>query len=288
MLFATSNVLEQRSARTAPAERWLHPGLLAYLARQRRWLLGVAADVGGYVCQAAALSVGLLVVVQPILATALLFSLAIDSATSDRRLRNSEWLAAALLAGSLGLFLSESSPGRGSARAPFSQWRLPLVVAGVVVVSSIVWARRSKGPARASLLAFAAGTMFGITAALTKAFVHLLGQGLGPVFSNWEPYALAVFTIGGLIVLQSAFQAGELVASVPLLETVEPIVASVLGLALLGERLHAKTMIDKAVIAAAVATMLVCALWLARAQAIHQTAAVSSADPNAKDSATTA
>ena len=269
LLFATSNVLEQRTASAAPEERWLRPGLLAYLARQRVWLLGIAADVGGFICQAAALSVGLLVVVQPILATALLFSLAIDTATSKRRLRPSDWLAAALLAAALGVFLSESSPGSGSARAPFSEWVVPLVCVTAVVLLAIAGARRATGSIRASLLAFAAGTMFGFTAALTKAFVHLLGQGPGAVFTNWEPYALAVFTLSGLLVLQSAFQAGDLIASVPLLETLEPVVASVLGLTLLGERLHASTDWDKAVIAAAVLTMVVCAVWLAREQAIR-------------------
>jgi hypothetical protein len=178
------------------------------------------------------------------------------------------------------LFLSESSPGSGSARAPFADWRLPLILGGVLILSAIAGARRARGPARASLLALAAGTMFGITAALTKAFVHLLGQGPVAVLSNWEPYALAVFTISGLLVLQSAFQSGDLVASVPLLETIEPVVASVLGLALLGERLHANTTTDKAVIALCIAAMLICALWLARTRAIRQSSAAAS-DPTA-------
>jgi hypothetical protein len=61
--FATSNVLEQRAARTAPDDQALRPGLIVHLARQRRWLLGIASDVSGYVCQAAALGIGLLVMV---------------------------------------------------------------------------------------------------------------------------------------------------------------------------------------------------------------------------------
>ncbi|HZP31222.1 MAG TPA: DMT family transporter [Acidimicrobiia bacterium] len=279
LLFATSNVLQQRSASAAPADRWLRPGLLAHLARQRRWLLGIASDVGGYVCQAAALGVGLLVVVQPILATALLFTLAIDTATSDRSIRRRDWAAAALLAASLGLFLSESSPGSGRARAPFSHWVLPLCCVTVLVVAAIAWARRANGPLRASLLGLAAGTTFGITAGLTKAFVHLLGQGPGAVLSNWEPYALAVFTIGGFLLLQSAFQSGDLIASVPLLEAAEPVVASVLGLALLGERLHARTNFDKAVIAASAATMFLCAVFLARRQAMRGTSTALEREP---------
>jgi len=281
LFFATSNVLEQRSAREAPEEQALKPGLVVHLARQRRWLLGIVADVSGYICQAAALGIGLLVVVQPILATGLLFSLALDVATSRRRLRAWEWGVAALLAAALGLFLSESSPGGGSARAPWPDWVLPLAVISAVVLVAIALGRRSTGAVRASLLAFAAGTMFGITAPLTKAFVHLLGGGPVTVLTNWEPYGLAVFSIGGFIVMQSAFQAGELEASVPFLETAEPVVASIIGVALLGERLHAATNVDRAIIAATIATMLVCAVLLARSQARREearAAAVSEAD----------
>lgn len=264
--FATSNVLEQRSARTAPDEQSMRPGLIVHLARQRIWLLGIASDVSGYVCQAAALGIGLLVVVQPILATGLLFSLVLDVATSNRRLRPREWLTAALLAAALGLFLSESSPGGGSQLAPWSDWILPLSAVSAFLLVCIVIAMRSSGSLRASLLALSAGTMFGITAPLTKAFVHFLPDPV-TVLSHWEPYGLAVFSITGFIVMQSAFQAGELQASVPFLETAEPIVASIIGLGLLGERLHAQATLDKVLIGIAVATMLVCAISLARSQA---------------------
>jgi drug/metabolite transporter (DMT)-like permease len=268
--FAASNVLEQRAARTAPAEQSLRPGLIAHLARQRRWLLGIVADVSGYVCQAAALGIGLLIVVQPILATGLLFSLLLDVATSERRMHLREWVTAALLAAALGLFLSESSPGGGAQQAPWSDWVLPLSILSVAIVICLVVAMRSQGAVRASLLALSAGTMFGITAPLTKAFVHLIPDGPVTVLTHWEPYGLAVFSISGFIVMQSAFQAGELQASVPFLETAEPVVASIIGLTLLGERLHAHTNVDRTLIAITVATMVVCAVSLARWQAARE------------------
>jgi hypothetical protein len=268
--FATSNVLEQRSARTVPDEQALRPSLIVHLAHQRRWLVGMVSDVSGYVCQAAALGIGLLIVVQPILATGLLFSLGIDVATSTRRLRVREWVTAALLASALGLFLSESSPGGGAEQASWSDWIVPLSVISAVIVVCIVVAMRSSGALRASLLAFSAGTMFGVTAPLTKAFVHLLSHGPVAVLTNWEPYGLAVFSITGFIVMQSAFQAGELQASVPFIETAEPIVASIIGIVLLGERLRARTNVDRSLIALSIATMLVCAVSLARSQAVRE------------------
>ena len=268
--FAASNVLEQRVARNAPHEQALRPGLIVYLARQRRWLLGAVADVSGYVCQAAALGIGLLIVVQPILATGLLFALGLDVATSDRRLRAREWVTAALLASALGLFLSESSPGGGVEQASWADWLLPLSVISFLILVCVLVAMRSSGALRASLLALAAGTMFGVAAPLTKAFVHLLPDGPITVLTHWEPYGLAVFTLTGLIVLQSAFQAGELQVSVPFLEAAEPVVASVIGVVLLGERLRAHTVLDKSLIGLSIATMLVCAISLARSQAARE------------------
>ncbi len=100
--------------------------------------------------------------------------------------------------------------------------------------------------------------------------MHLLGGGPVAVLSNWEPYALAVFAIAGLVVMQSAFQAGALQASLPFLETTEPLVASLLGIALLGERLHAATVTDKGIVAVSAATMLVCAVSLARSQGARE------------------
>jgi hypothetical protein len=279
--FAASNVLEQRSARGAPDQQALRPGLIVYLARQRRWLLGIVCDVSGYVFQAAALGIGLLVMVQPLLATSLLFALLLDVATSDRRLRVREWVTAALLAAALGLFLSESAPGGGADTASWPHWIVPLAVISTFVAACIVVAMRSSGAVRASLLALSAGTMFGITAPLTKAFVHFLPDGPVVVLTHWEPYGLALFSITGFIVMQSAFQAGELQASVPFLETAEPVVASIIGIALLGERLRAHTNLDRALIAITVATMILCAVSLARskgARAEHQRDADADAD----------
>ncbi len=272
LLFSASNVLEQHVARRAPEEQALRPGLLVYLARQRLWLLGIAADVGGYVCQAAALGLGLVVVVEPIGATALLFSLAFATRWSKRKMRPSEWATAALLAASLGLFLAQSSPSGGVAQVSFREWLSPGLGITSGILLCILVARRASGVVRASLLGVAAGAIYGVTAPLTKAFVHLLGGGPVAVLSNWEPYALAVFSIVGLVVMQSAFQAGALQASLPFLETTEPLVASFLGMALLGERLHAATLADKGIVAVSAATMLVCAVSLARSQGAREQA----------------
>ena len=79
--------------------------------------------------------------------------------------------------------------------------------------------------------------MFGLLAALTKASVGLLSDGAGAFFTGWQPYAMAVVAVAGAVVQQSAFQAGPLAASVPVMDAVEPTVAVLIGVAAFGEEI---------------------------------------------------
>jgi hypothetical protein len=68
LLFAVAIVLQQREAARGSREEALRAGFLLRLARRPVWLAGIAVDALGFVAQAAALGVGRLVVVQPLLA----------------------------------------------------------------------------------------------------------------------------------------------------------------------------------------------------------------------------
>jgi hypothetical protein len=113
------------------------------------------------------------------------------------------------------------------------------VIAGpitfVVIVACIAVARRYRGAPRAALLGVAAGICFAAAAVLTKGVVHYLGDGVFAWIPHWEPYALALVSIGGVIIGQSAFQTGALAASVGSTESTAPIAAAILGLVLLDE-----------------------------------------------------
>jgi drug/metabolite transporter (DMT)-like permease len=238
-MFALSNVLEQREAEQLPDDHSLRAGLIVRLVRRPLWLVGFGADVGGYVCHAAALAFGSLVFVQPLLVTGLLFALVLRAAITGRPLRRRELLPAIVLAGGLAVFLLVVSPHGGRTQAPLGRWAIAGPVIGTAIAVCIVAGRRVAGARRALLLGLAAGISFGASAALTKTFVHLLGQGVFPMLQHWEPYALAVATLGGLLMAQSSFQAGSLSASVAALEVAEPLVAAAIGIGLLDE--HIKT-----------------------------------------------
>lgn len=254
-LFALANVLEQREAATVPEARSMRLGLLGDLARRPRWLLGMGSDVGGYLFQATAFGLGSLVFVAPLGATSLMFALALMVAYGRHPVARADWWRAVVLAGGLALFLLEAAPDGGTARAPLSRWIVVGPVVGGVIVLSLIAGRRTAGSHRAFFYGLTAGTTYGVTAALTKTMVDLLGQSPLKVVTNWEPYALAVLVAFGMVVTQSAFQAGPLTASLPALEVSEPVVAVIIGIALFDERIAVSDVTDRILIVLAVAAM---------------------------------
>jgi len=267
LLFATSNVVEQRVAAQAPADESLRPKLLVTLAHRPVWLAGFAADVGGYGAQAAALAFGALLVVAPLGALGLLFSLLLDAAVNGRRLFKSDLAAAALLCAGLSIFLAVASPSEGRATVSAASWAPALVVLAVVVAVAALTRRHVHGPARATLFGLASGMTFGVNAALTKEVVHILGQNPISVFWHWELYGVAVLSLSGLVMVQSALQAGSLAAALPSMEVAEPVVAALVGLVVLREHLHARSNGDRILIAASALAMLVGLIALARSRA---------------------
>ena len=220
-----------------PDEHALRPGLLLRLARRRRWLLGFASDVGGFVTSAAALAIGAVVFVAPLLSMGLIFSLLLGAAIERRHVPSAGWRAAILLCIGLSVFLYETSPTGGRDLASASTWALaaPCIVLAVAVCVTLATTR--SGPSRGALLGIAAAISFATGAVLTKAFVHYLGQGIVAWVPHWEPYAMAVAILGGFLLVQSAFQAGSLAASLAGVEATEPVVAVLLGATMLHERI---------------------------------------------------
>jgi hypothetical protein len=83
----------------------------------------------------------------------------------------------------------------------------------------------------------ATGIVFGVTAALTEHTGHVLDGGVIHALMNWAPYALAVVSVVGMLLNQSAYQAGDLRWSLPLFTVLEPIIAIVIGLFLFDEHI---------------------------------------------------
>ena len=111
-----------------------------------------------------------------------------------------------------------------------------------------------------------AGILFGTSALLTKAFVHYLGGGIFNWVPHWEPYALAVTAISGLVFSQSAFQTGSLASAVSAEQLLQPLAGVALGITMLDEHIDLKGAVPTVLLLIVFGAMIWGVLALARAE----------------------
>lgn len=262
--YALASVLQQRVAFEQDRGLSLRWGLLGRLFRNPVWLAGSAVDVSAYGLEAASLGFGSIIVVQPLLVCGLLWALPLATLGRAERVTRREWIPAVLLVGGLAVFVSVGSPEGGRTDASVLAWVLTGVGLAIPIGLALLAARHAPPHRRALLLAFASGCVYGMTAALTKSTVALLDDGVLQTFTHWQPYALIAAGAVGLLLNQSAFQAGHLAASLPAMAVTDPVIGCVIGVTLLGEGLGATSPLEIAATVLAVAVMVVATVSLAR------------------------
>ncbi len=265
LCYATAAVLQQRAAAQQPPDLALSPRLIARLARRPLWLLGIAFDVAAFAFEAAALGVGSVVVVGPVLVSSLLFAIPLATLGQPAKVTSREMSAAALVVIGLSVFVAVGDPHGASSTATVAGWVLAGAFVAVVAVAAVLFGKRAgAGPERAMLFGLATGALYALTAVLTKATVDLFDRGVIDSLGHWQPYALVSVSIVGLVINQSAFQAGHLAASLPAIAVTNPVLASVLGVVLFDERFGASGGLAVGVTALAVVAMIIGTLRLAR------------------------
>ena len=68
----------------------------------------------------------------------------------------------------------------------------------------------------------------------------MFDQGLKHLFTSWKPYALTAGGISGTLIDQSAYQAGPLNWSLPILTVTDPVVSIAIGAFVFGEGINVK------------------------------------------------
>jgi len=241
VLFSLGTVLQQQVAATASEEEARGAGFLLRLARQPRWLAGIVADGLGFVAQAAALGLGRLVVVQPLLATSVVFALPLGARFEHKRVSRPEVLGALAVTAGLGAFLVLADPGGGVNNASATAWVVSFAVAAVLCGALTLSARGRAPVHRAALLGTAAGILFALSAALTKATVEQLDDGVLAVFEHWQLYALVVVGYVSMTLSQASLQAGALAAAVATQMALDPVASLFLGTLAFEETIHDDT-----------------------------------------------
>ncbi|MFJ2515159.1 DMT family transporter [Streptomyces griseoviridis] len=235
-------VLQQDAAQRAPLSDFLSPRLLLDLMKVPLWLGGIALMVAGMVLGAIALGQGEISLVEPLLATNLLFALALSRRRTKQSLGRQGWAGLALLTGGVTTFILAGEPRGGHAVTdPVRHWLIIGVMVGIALL--LTWyAKRFRLSAAPTLLALAAGLLYGVQDALTRVSgQRFAAGGLAEVLTGWQPYAVLVLGVTGLVLVQSAFETAPLRMSLPALTAAQPLAGIICGVGFLGDRLRTDT-----------------------------------------------
>lgn len=236
---AVASVLQRRGASTeAPPASTARFGWLRWLTgliRRPVWLWGMAALVLSAVCQVAALAVGPLSVVQPVMTTELLFTLAVGSVVFRRPAGARTWRAFLMMAVGLGLFLGLADPAKGTTVVPGDRWLLLLGPTVVAVAALVAISVRLPSAPRATALGSATAIGFSFTAALLKDAIGRADVGLTVLLTSWQFYTAMAVGLFSFLMLQATLRAGSLVASQPALTLGDALLSMVLGAVLFDE-----------------------------------------------------
>lgn len=266
LMIGIGEVIQQQSAQDVTGERVGTIELFGRLLRDRQWWTGSLAAAAGFALQAAALNFGSVVLVQALLVISLLFALLISAMVNHRRITRWEGTWAVLLVAAVAVVVTVGNPQEGHARASLHAWAVVAAIMVPAVVVCAIGARIFSGSVSAMLLGLLSGSLWGVFYVLTKGVVAQFGHGIGALLRTPELYAWGVVAISATAWVQSAFRAGPLSASLPAITVSNPLVASVLGVTILGETIT-KNDAARVVLAFSVAAMVVATVALSRSQA---------------------
>lgn len=295
---AASSVLQRKANKRVPQKENMSLRQIRDLLRQPVWFGGIAAITVGFLLQASALGAGELSVVEPVLVLELPFTLIVASWVFRSRLGLREWLPTAAMTAGLAGLLYLLAPSAGA--PPNLQWYGWAAGVGgnlLLVGFLVLVARRGSlrgvtgkdsgpqdasekgGSFRAAVLAVAAGSAFGLTAALMKAMTRTFEAGVVHAFTDWPIYAMVATGALGMFLTQSALNAGPLIAAQPGLTLSDPLISVLWGVMAFQEQVRQGWFILGQVACAAVIVAGV--IMLARSPLLADDSADSSADDGA-------
>jgi hypothetical protein len=262
VLYGTGAAFEQHQAAGAPDSAAGRPRLIGHLIRQPAWLLGIAAQLGGFAAHAAALRSGPLTIVQMVVAGELIVSVAIVRVRSGRPLPRTAWAAGGAVVAGIAAFLALTSHGSSGAAAPghgLGAAGLGAAAAGAAAVAAAIAGLAAAGRRRALLLALAAGLIDAGLAVVTMALSAESGHGLAAIMGSWPVYALVAGGLCSLLLTQTAYQAARPMVTLPVIAAVTPAASVAIGIGFLGEiaQLGAGRAIAAGLVVAATGTALV-------------------------------
>jgi len=239
VLLGIGFVLQQYSAEQEPESRFLRLRILTDLLRKPRWLAGIGCMVAGYALAAWSIDHLPLTLVEPLLTTYLVWALVLAVPLSRQPVKVAEVIGALILIAGVGLLsVSRSITPIGLDFGSFSHWYAAAIIAGIAFLAVVIGHRR-QGQVRATLTGLAAGLVFGIQDALTRqTLTGLQGNSWTVLFTTWSAYALIGAGVVGIWLMQNAFSAAPLHASLPAIAAGEPLAGIALGILVFGDEVQ--------------------------------------------------
>jgi drug/metabolite transporter (DMT)-like permease len=234
--FAVATIYQHRGVVTAPSGAFLRARLLRHLLHRPVWLAGVAVAFVGIGLHTAALALGSLALVQPLLVASVLFTLALSPALANRRPHPRQWRAGVVAVLALAGFLAATRPGPGRLRMD-TTIAVPLLAAvvGAGLLLAVASVRR-RGEA-ALRLGVAAGLLYAVGDSLVKDAAGWLSAAPGRAVGTGS--AAAAVGLVGLVLHQSALQASSPAPVMAAITTTEPVISVIIGVLAFHERLAA-------------------------------------------------
>lgn len=239
--FGMATAAQQRATKEVETTRTLSPRLFTRLIARPIWVLSLFATVVALALQLVALTFGPITIVQPLLVTGVVFAAGFSALMARRTPDPPILLAALCCAGGLAAFLLLARPVPAAADEDVDLARgLPLAIGlAVVVLACLAYAAGVWHHSRVLALALATGVLYGVTAGLMKVVTGQLRIGWDEPFRHPVLYVVCVVGPIGFLLSQNTFQQGRLVSpAVAVITSVDPVVAVLIGVWWLGERVE--------------------------------------------------
>jgi drug/metabolite transporter (DMT)-like permease len=241
VFFAVGSAIEQHAAKQEKPTRTLDPRLLLRLLHRPLWLFGWIPDGVGTVLQAAALNVGALALVEPLLLSGVFMAVPLESALERRRPHSRDLVVVAIGVVGLAAFLIAADPRSGIDDPSTGAWLGAGAGIGAVVAICLVIGWRVQAAARGVALGIATGALYGLAASLLKTLTTFFADHPASVFGHWQLYALVVVGAAALALNQNAFQDGPIAAPLTTIALIDPVVGVIVGILAFREQLSAGT-----------------------------------------------
>ncbi|QGN31721.1 DMT family transporter [Microlunatus sp. Gsoil 973] len=236
--FAAAAVYQQRAVRRTAGHRLTLRGLIA-LPAQPGWVGGVGLAAIGVTLHVVALILAPVTVVQPIGVLGVPIAVLLAARLAGKRPSATTAVPILLCVAGIGGFILLTATHVGAEQAaPLSLLLVAEAIVIGVMVLALRAARRLQGWSRCLVNAVAGAFGVGMVAALMRALVQHIGTDAGRLLDLTSLALLGLMAISGALggwLVQQAYSSGPAEVVLASLTVVDPMIAVIVGLVVLGE-----------------------------------------------------